>query len=123
MSPFESPVTLTVDTEFTWISTITRKDCCCRLRVYKFTFDHAVVIVSEIPDNPGRSITEEAKTLIHLVCYRFGLATNKVMWFEHYPAGYLKDENTYDEVMLAVGNISSRRISQATLEEFLGVKL
>lgn len=45
------------------------------------------------------------------------------MWIEHYPAGYLKDGATYNEVMLVTGEISSRRISQVELEEFLGNRL
>ena len=109
--------------KFSWYSEVAKGNCHCHLRIYKLTFDHGVVIVSELVDNPGRSITDEALALIHLVCYQFGLAINKVMWIEHYPSGYLKDEDTYDEIMLVAGNISSRRVSQAKLEEFLGVKL
>ncbi|MEM8831988.1 MAG: hypothetical protein AAGE96_21925 [Cyanobacteria bacterium P01_G01_bin.19] len=123
MSLFEPPATLDVDMTFRWYSEVAKGNCHCRLRIYKLTFDHAVIIVSELLDNPGRSISDEASTLINLVCYQFGFAIYKVMWIEHYPAGYLKNEDTYDEIMLAVGRISSRRVSQAKLEEFLGVKL
>lgn len=123
MSPFELPATLDIDMTFSWYSEIEKGNCHCRLRIYKLTFDSAVIIVSELLDNPGRSITDEASALIHLVCYQFGLAIYKVMWIEHYPAGYLKDEDTYDEIMLTSGTISSRRVSQAKLEEFLGVSL
>ncbi|MEL6438022.1 MAG: hypothetical protein AAFQ80_02025 [Cyanobacteria bacterium J06621_8] len=123
MAPFESPATLSIDTEFIWTSSKTEAECCCRLRIYKLNFDYAVTIVSEVLENPGRSITEEAETLIHLVCDRFRLTTNKLMWIEHYPAGYLKDDATYDEVMLTPGKLSCRRISQQKLEELLRVKL
>lgn len=123
MTPFEPPATLDVDMKFSWYSEVAKGNCHCRLRIYKLTFDSAVIVVSELVDNPGRSIADEASTLIHSVCYQFGFATYKVMWIEHYPAGYLKDEDTYDEIMLAAGKISSRRVSQAKLEEFLGLKL
>lgn len=119
----ESAAILDVDMLFNWYSETAKGNCHCRLRIYKVTFDQAVIIVSELLDNPGRSITDEASTLINLVCYQFGLAPYKVMWIEHYPPGYLKDDETYDEVMLAMGGISSRRINKRTLEQFLSVKL
>ena len=123
MTPFEPPATLDVDMKFSWYSEAAKGNCHCRLRIYKLTFDHAVIIVSELLDNPGRSITDEASTLIYSVCYQFGFAIYKVMWIEHYPGGYLEDGDTYDEIMLAVGRIFSRRVSQAKLEEFLGLEL
>lgn len=123
LSLFETSAILDVDMKFSWYSETAKGNCHCRLRIYKLNFDHAMIIVSELLDNPGRSISDEASNLIHLVCYQFGFAIYKVMWIEHYPGGYLKDEDTYDEVMLALGRISSRRVSQAKLEEFLGVKL
>ncbi len=119
----ESPAELSVDTLFTWYSEIAKQDCHCRLRIYKISFDKAVIIASELDDNPGRSITDEASKLIHLVCYRFGFAPYKIMWIEHYPVGYLKHDETYDEVTFLLGNISSKRITKQNLEALLGVKL
>lgn len=119
----ESAATLDVDMLFTWYSETAKGNCHCRLRIYKVAFDQAVIIVSELPDNPGRSITDEASTLINLVCYKFGFASYKVMWIEHYPPGYLKGGGTYDEVMLAAGCISSRGINRQALEKLLGVNL
>ena len=118
-----SAANLNVDMLFTWYSETAKGNCHCRLRVYKMTFDQAVIIVSELPDNPGRSITDEASSLINLVCYQFGFASYKVMWIEHYPPGYLKDGETYDEVMLGAGHISSRRINKGSLENLLGAEL
>ncbi len=85
--------------------------------------DQAVVIVSELQDNSSRLITGEASRLIHWVCSEFGLSPTKTMWVEHYPAGYLKNEETYDEVMLVQGYTYSKRISKQKLEALLGVKL
>lgn len=78
----------------------------CRLRIYYISVDMAVVIVTELEENPGKSITDSAKQLIHLVCYRFGLAPYKVMWIEHYPAGYLKEAETYDRERKKAGEIA-----------------
>ena len=119
----ESPAVLTIDTPITWYSQLAKLKCACRLRIYRMTFDQAVVIVSELEDYPGRSITDEALTLIHLICHEFGLSPTKSMWLEHYPVGYLKDEETYDEVMLWQGYTYSKRISKQKLEALLGVKL
>ena len=118
-----SAASLDIDMLFTWYSEIAKGNCHCHLRIYKVAFDKAVIIVSELLDNPGRSITDEASTLINLVCYKFGFAPYKVMWVEHYPPGYLKDGETYDEVRLGVGYISSIRINKQSLEKLLGVSL
>ena len=117
------PAVLSVDLLFTWRSKIAKIDCQCRLRIYKITFDKVVVIVSELPDNPGRTITDEALTLIHLVCNKFALKPTKTMWLEHYPKGYLKDEETYEQVMLTQGNVWSKRIKKEKIEALLSVKL
>ena len=119
----EAPAVLTVDTLFTWYSEIAQTDCQCRLRIYKITFDKAVIIASELPNNPGRSISDEALTLIHLVCYKFGQAPAKTMWIEHYPPGYLKQEDTYEQVMLGQFCVRSKRIAKPKLESLLGVSL
>ena len=118
-----APAVLSVDTIFTWYSETAKGNCQCHLRIYKIAFDKAIIIASELPDNPGRSITDEALTLIHLVCYKFGLAPTKTMWVEHYPKGYFKDEATYDEVMLIQGRVISQRIKQRKIEDILGMEL
>lgn len=82
-----------------------------------------MVIVSELSDNPGRSISDETSKLINLVCYQFGLASYKVMWIEHYPVGYLKNDETYDVIMLGLDKVASKRIHKQKLEIFLRVKL
>lgn len=119
----KSPAVLSTDTVFTWYSETVKTDCRCRLRIYKITLDKVIVIVSELSDNPGRSISDEASKLINLVCYQFGLASYKVMWIEHYPVGYLKNDETYDVIMLGLDQVSSKRIHKQKLEVFLRVKL
>ncbi len=123
MNISDLPAVLTIDTPITWYSQKAQTYCQCRLRIYKITFDQAVVIVSELDDNPGRSISDEALTLIHFVCDEFGLSPTKTMWLEHYPAGYLKEEETYDEVVMLQSYTYSKRMSKQKLEALLGVKL
>ncbi len=119
----ESPALLDTKTRFKWYSEIGQKQCECGLRIYKISFDKAVVIASELKDNPGRSITDEVITLINLVCYKFGLSPFKIMWIEHYPEGYLKEEDTYDEIWLTMFHVKSKRIKKENLEALLGVRL
>ena len=123
MNLFESPALLSINTPITWYSETAQRHCECRLRIYKVTFDKAIVIVSEVQDNSGRSISEEVFTLIPRVCNEFALNPGKTMWVEHYPVGYLMEEETYNEVMLVMGYTSSKRIEKQKLEALLGVKL
>lgn len=113
----------TVDQIFTWQPPQQDFDSQCRLRIYYLTFDTAVVIVSELVDNPGKSIADSVSQLINLICYSFGLAPYKVMWIEHFPAGYLKEGETYNQVMLSPGGISCKRVNQPYIERLLGCSL
>ena len=119
----KSPAVLSIDIMFTWHSEIAKTECQCRLRIYKITFDTAVVIVSELPDNSGCSIADEALTLIPLVCNKFALYPTKTMWLEHYSKGYFQEEETYEQVMLLQDNVWSKRIKKEQIETLLGVKL
>ena len=123
MNPSESPAVLTIDTPIIWDSRTAQTQCKSRLRIYKIAFDQAVVIVSELEAHPGRLITAEAFRLIYWVCAEFALNPEKTMWVEHYLIGYLKDEETYDEVVLVQGYTYSTRIDKQKLEALLGVKL
>ena len=123
MNISESPAVLTVDIPITWYSTTAETLCECRLRIYKITFDKAVVIISELEDYPDRSIKEELSTLIHLVCDDFKLSPAKTMWLEHYPAKHLQEKDIYEQVMLVQPHIYSTRISKQKIEALLGVKL
>ncbi len=123
LNSLESPAVLTIDTPITWYSQLAHLKCECRLRIYRMTVEKSVVIVSELDYNPGRSITDEALTLIHLLGDEFELNPTKTMWIEHYPVGYLKDEETYEQVLLWQGYTYSKRISKQKLEALLGVKL
>ena len=120
----KSPAFLSIDILFTWHSEIVKTESQCRLRIYKLTFDAAVVIVSNLPDNnPDYTITEESLTLIRLVCNKFALYPNKTMWIEHYPKGDLKEEEIFEQVILLWNDDWSKRIKKEQIEALLGVKL
>lgn len=114
---------LSVDLLFTWYSKIAHIECRCRLRIYRITFDKFIVIVSELPNNLGLTITQEALTLIHLVCNKFSLVPTKTMWLEHYLKTYFKNEEIYYQVVLLKDNTWSKRINKRTIDNLLGVEL
>jgi hypothetical protein len=62
----------------------------CRLRIYAVPGQRAVAIATELPDNPGTSITNRADTLATLVMCKaalmFGTDPGDIVWVEHYPA-------------------------------------
>jgi hypothetical protein len=60
----------------------------CRLRIFRPGPDRPVVVVaSEVPDNPGTSITNRVEVLAGLVAREFGIDPAGMLWVEHYPAG------------------------------------
>ena len=117
------PAFLSTDILFPWHSERADIECQCRLRIYKLPCYQAVVIVSDLPNNSGYTITEEALTLIPLVFNMFVLYPNKTMWIEHYPNRYVKEEETFEQVMLLRNNDRSQRIKKEQIETLLGVKL
>ena len=121
------PAVLSIDLLFAWYSKIANIECKCRLRIYEITFERFIVIVSELPDNLGPTITEEALTLIQLVSSKFSLEPTKTMWFRHYPKGYfhgyLKDREIYERLMLFQESVCLQMIDKQQIEDLLGVKL
>jgi hypothetical protein len=57
----------------------------CGLDIQPLANDRTVVICTELPDNPGTSVTNFAEDLATLVCRRFRIASDKLVWIEHYP--------------------------------------
>ena len=43
-----------------------------------------LVIATELPDNPGMSITNCAEHLAGLVCNAYNIRRNRLIWLEHY---------------------------------------
>jgi hypothetical protein len=63
--------------------------------------DAWVVVATEIPDNPGTSITNAVPKLAADVCKTFDLPHEAMVWIEHYPRdnrGYKHD--TFDLVKM-----------------------
>jgi hypothetical protein len=56
----------------------------CGLRIVPLQNRRAMVICSELPDNPGTSVTNFVEELAALVCAHYGIRPDKLIWIEHY---------------------------------------
>ncbi len=64
--------------------------------------DHHVVVLTELPDNPGQSVTNAVEQLAGEVMLANALPTNATMVIEHYPAeSHPPEDETYDLVTFA----------------------
>jgi hypothetical protein len=75
--------------------------CVCSLEILRLADGRTAVIATELQDNPGTSITNIAEHLASVVCDRFEIEREKLVWIEHYGyAGTVIDsrERTYDRV-------------------------
>ena len=61
-----------------------------------------VVIVTELSDNPGTSVTNAAEAVASEACRRFGIDPNSLVLIEHYPMTNDDFDETFDIVKLNV---------------------
>ena len=61
-------------------------DSWCDIEVVRVSDACTVVIVTEVDDNPGTSVTNMAEELATEVCKTFRISPHKLVWYEHYPA-------------------------------------
>jgi len=68
----------------------------CRVRIYGLTDsddddrlaqerEPVVVIITELPDNPGKSVTNAMEWIATVVVHQFDLDPARTRWIEHYP--------------------------------------
>lgn len=101
----------------------------CRLRLYRLANGMTVAIASELPDNPGVSITNFAAELATGVRRQFIEPGQGLLWVEHYPrqeSGL--DRETYDRVLLrwdgrAYRDPQWKPWSRAAIEALIGEAL
>ena len=59
-------------------------DCVCRLEIIPLADGRTAVIATELPDNPGTSVTNAAEHLAEEVCRLYEIAAEKLVWIETY---------------------------------------
>jgi hypothetical protein len=80
----------------------------CRIRLYfpEDELDAPVVLCSELPHNPGLSVTKAAEVIAGEVISSFGLGRRPV-WIEHYPPEATDGRSeTFDLVLFSGGEVS-----------------
>jgi hypothetical protein len=104
----------------------------CWLRIYTAPRQH-VVLATEMPENPGISITNAAERLAMEVTRTFGLAFDALAWIEHYPErqgshGHPPLPASFDLVTFmrtaqGLQRPEWRRLSKVQVEQVLGQPL
>jgi hypothetical protein len=104
----------------------------CWLRIYT-TQGRSIVFATEMPDNPGTSITNAAERLATEVTRTFRLALDTLTWIEHYPKRQANhghpslpasfDLVTFTRTAQGLRSPEWRRLSQVQVEAMLGQSL
>lgn len=95
------------------------------LRVYRDDNGQgAVVVITEVPGNPGESVTNAISLIVGQVISQFGLSTHPTRWFEVYPRGFSgRPEARYKEVHLCAGQPSWTGSSRTAIEACIDGRL
>ena len=94
-------------------------ECFCHLEILSLEDGRTVVIATELEGNPGTSITNSAEHLASMVCDRFEIHPQKLVWIEHYgyPGGSAGlRERTFDLVTFSRRKAESIHWSPAVLK-------
>lgn len=87
-----------------------------------------VVMLTELPDNPGVSVTNAVGWLIPAVAAALVLSVDDTVWIEHYPSGDGSERDaakrpSFDRVYLAKGRPAWAHYGPNLIAEMLGVDL
>jgi hypothetical protein len=76
---------LQVDQIYRYRSLAAQRQGYCRLRIYARGSSH-VVLLTEVPNNPGQSITAASEVIATGLVKRYRLDPAHTFWLEHWPA-------------------------------------
>jgi hypothetical protein len=104
-------------------------DSCCDIEAHRRSDGKYVFVGTELPDNPGTSVSNYAEHLATAMLGQYGLKPDQVIWIEHYPEARGRRKEDFDLVQfLAVEGEPFRmpawtRITeQAVRELIVGVR-
>ena len=98
---------------------------CCDIEVHRRSDGKYVFIATELPDNPGTSVTNYAEHLSTAMRRQYGLKAEEVIWIEHYPEAKNRREEDFDLVrFIATEGESFRspvwtRITQEAVDQLI----
>jgi hypothetical protein len=78
-------------------------DSVCGIEVYDKGQYAAVVVVSELDENPGTSVTNAWPFLADEISKDYNLGGQNIVWIEYYPANKIRGE-VWDRVHLELAN-------------------
>ena len=76
-------------------------DSCCDIEAHRRGDGKYVFIATELPDNPGTSVTNCAGHLATAMRRQYGLDAEEVIWIEHYPEAKHRRKEDFDLVRFA----------------------
>jgi hypothetical protein len=81
----------------------------CRVRIYlpDDVLDAPVIVCSEVPNNPGGSITNRAETIAAGVIQANGQPT-PLVWIEHWPEESTEGQETFELVVFSSYEVVER---------------
>ena len=113
----------------------------CRIRIYlpEDMRDTPVVVCSELPNNPGGSITDSAEAIAAEVVRANELPT-PLVWIEHWPEESADEQETFELVFFSsyevaerapylgearawIGDATWKRLDRPTVEVLVGGKV
>jgi hypothetical protein len=77
---------LTIDQIYRYRSFAAQRQGYCRLRIYKQRNGGQTVLLTEVPNNPGQSITAASDVIATGLVARYHLDPATTRWIEHWPA-------------------------------------
>ena len=63
-----------------------------------------IIVISELPDNQGMSVTNGIEHIASAVISKLQIHNTPIVWIEHYPVSELRGEETFDLVTFAHDN-------------------
>ena len=104
-------------------------ESCCDIQAHKRGDGKYVFIATELPDNPGTSVTNYAEHLATAMRRQYGLKPQEMIWIEHYPEAKDRRKEDFDLVRFVATDgdsfgspVWTRLTEQAVDELIAGVR-
>lgn len=121
---------LTIDQIYRYRSLAAQRQGYCRLRIYKRRAAVHTVLLTEVSNNPGQSITAASEVIATGLVARYHLDPATTLWIEHWPADSRASpmEDAYAAIKYqwtngVAANPSWQRVSLERAEEMVGTSL
>lgn len=87
-----------IDRTFTYRPPYAGSEARCRVRIYTAGRDRqSTVVISELADNPGMSVTNASETIATSLRGHYDLDPKTTTWIEHLPPAAWREQGRKDE--------------------------